>query len=144
VTKENFKAILRQAYGSDNSTMAASIFKMFDTDGSGYVPPTPCVSVAGTQTITDNTQHATRNTQHATRNTQHATRNTQIDRFPRVCDGVELHALGSRGGRGRALLPLSRSERRRRDFKGFVAGRPPRLPLLLSAGTTTLTSPGGM
>jgi len=37
VTKENFKAILRQAYGSDNSTMAASIFKMFDTDGSGSI-----------------------------------------------------------------------------------------------------------
>lgn len=37
VTKENFKNILRQAYGSDNSTLALTIFKMFDTDGSGFV-----------------------------------------------------------------------------------------------------------
>jgi hypothetical protein len=36
VTKEHFKDILREAYGTDNATMAASIFKMFDSDGSGY------------------------------------------------------------------------------------------------------------
>jgi hypothetical protein len=100
VTKESFKAILRQAYGSDNSTMASSIFKMFDTDGSGYPHYRPlCVSVAGTlgQLLT----HAP-HTRHTHAHALHYTINdirTQIDRFPRVCDGVELHALGPRGGR---------------------------------------------
>jgi Ca2+-binding EF-hand superfamily protein len=36
VSKENFKKIVKKVYGSDNSTLITTVFKMFDTDGSGY------------------------------------------------------------------------------------------------------------
>jgi Ca2+-binding EF-hand superfamily protein len=37
VSKENFKKIVQKVFGSDNSALVTSVFKMFDTDGSGAI-----------------------------------------------------------------------------------------------------------